>query len=87
MFALGGIETAALWQPESPSGPYTHPHLFKCVVHYLTDAQEQVYSVVLPLSFIGLLLCVIAGFAYNSIQSRLEVERKNTMLDHIAADS
>ena len=86
LLAVAGIETAALRQPQSALGQYTHPHIIKGGIRFFTDAQDQVHSVANPLIFTALIIFVAASVFYNAIQKRLDVKRKNSSIDRYIAE-
>ncbi len=86
MLTDGYIETAALSQPAVADGLYHHPHMFKGVIRYLTDSQEQVYAVVHPLMFGSWVITFALGCVYSRLVWQRSEKKRQSELQRLLGD-
>jgi hypothetical protein len=86
MLTDGYIETAALSQPAVAEAQYRHPHMFKGVIRYLTDGQEQVYATVHPLMFGSWAILFVAGCLYARLVWQQSEKDRRSKLQRLIGD-
>ena len=79
------IETAALSQPMTGGSVFRHPRPIKGEIHFLTDQQESILSIVRPMALIAFGVTAILFVTLMHWQSRLEKEKKRQALDRVVA--
>jgi hypothetical protein len=80
---VGGIQVAALGQPNIPTPLYKHAHEIKGVVRYFTDTQERLYSIAFPTLMVNFSLGVLLTFAYEGRRRADHNRRKKAFFDQI----
>jgi len=86
MLTDGYIETAALSQPAIADTLYRHPHMFKGVIRYLTDGQEQVYATVHPLMFGSWATLFVLGCVYTRLVWQQSEKNRRSKLQRLLGD-
>ena len=82
-FIVGRIETIALGQPDIPTPIYRHPHAIKSVVRYITDDQEQLYSISQPIMIASFVLSALLAIIYEILRRIDYNRRKQALLERI----
>jgi hypothetical protein len=84
---LGGIETAAIWQPKEPEGNYIYPHQIKGSVRYITAEQRRLLWMAEPAFIAGIAGFFLLAIPYEALKRHEERRRLERLRDQTPFES